>query len=92
MSDMKLVTLRKMKAGQSGKIIEIHGGQGLVNRLDALGIRTGGTIKKLSSMVMRGPVTVQCGRTCVAIGCGMADKIIVELDSNKDENPPDGQS
>ena len=92
MPDVKLVTLREMKAGQSGKIIEIHSGHGLVNRLDAMGIRTGGTIKKLSSMVMRGPVTAQCGSTCVALGRGMADKILVELDSKKDENPPDGQS
>ena len=80
MSDGKLVTLRQMQSRQSGKVVQIQGGFGLVNRLSALGIRPGKRITKVSSMLMRGPVTIQLGNAQVAVGFGMANKIIVELD------------
>jgi len=80
MPDVKIVTLRQMRPGQSGKVVEIQGGHGLVNRLNALGMRPGKKITKVSSMLMRGPVTIQSGNTRIAVGFGMANKIIVELD------------
>jgi ferrous iron transport protein A len=80
MSDRKLVTLRQMGAGQSGKVVQIQGGQGLINRLGAIGLRPGKRITKVSSMLMRGPVTIQSGSTRMAIGFGMANRIIVELE------------
>lgn len=79
MPEKKLVTLNKMGAGQSGKIVEIQGGQNVVNRLNALNIRLGKTVKKVSSMLMHGPVTIDVGNARVAIGYGMAKRIIVEL-------------
>jgi ferrous iron transport protein A len=80
MPNGKIVTLRQMQSGQSGKVVQIQEGFGLVNRLSALGIRPGKRITKVSSMLMRGPVTIQSGNTQVALGFGMANKIIVELD------------
>jgi ferrous iron transport protein A len=80
MSDGKLITLRQIQAGQSGVVAYIEGGHGLVNRLNALGIRPGKRITKVSSMLMHGPVTIQLDSTQVAIGFGMANKIIVKLD------------
>ena len=80
MSEGKQITLRQMQSGQSGKVVEIQGGHGLVNRLSALGIRPGKKITKVSSMLMRGPVIIQSGNTRIAVGFGMANKIIVELD------------
>ena len=80
MSEGKLVTLRQMQSGQSGKVAQVQGGHGLVNRLNALGIRPNKRITKVSSMLMRGPVTIQLDSTQIAIGFGMANKIIVELD------------
>ena len=80
MTGGKLVTLRQMQSGQSGRVVQIQGGHGLVNRLSALGIRPGKRITKVSSMLMRGPVTIQLSNTQVAVGFGMANKIIVELD------------
>ncbi len=79
MSDSEQITLRQMKAGQSGIVAQIQGGHGLINRLSALGIRPGKKITKVGSMFMRGPVTVQLDSTQVAIGFGMANKVIVEL-------------
>ena len=80
MPDKKIVTLRQMHSGQSGRVLELQGGHGLVNRLSAIGIRPGKKITKISSMLMRGPVTVQLGHTKLAVGFGMANKIIVELE------------
>ena len=80
MPEGKQITLTQMQTGQSGTVVQIKGGHGLVNRLNSLGIRPGKRITKLSSMIMRGPVTIQVDRAQVAIGFGMANRIIVEPD------------
>ena len=81
MSDGKnLLSLHHMKSGQSGKIVQIQGGPGMINRLSTLGIRPGKRITKISAMLMRGPVTIQSGRTQLAIGFGIANKILVDSD------------
>ena len=67
-----------MQNGQSGTVVEILGGRGMINRLSALGVRPGQRVTKVSSMFMRGAVTVQLGNAQVAIGHGMANRIIVE--------------
>ncbi len=80
MPDIKQITLVRMQTGQSGIVVQIQGGRGSANRLSALGIRPGKRITKVGSMFMRGPVTIQVDRAQVAIGFGMASRIIVELD------------
>ncbi len=80
MPDGKQTTLAGMQTGQSGIVVQVQGGHGLVNRLSSLGIRSGKRITKISSMFMRGPVTIKVDRAQVAIGFGMANKITVELD------------
>ena len=80
MTDGKQVSLARMQTGRGGVVVEIQGGHGLVNRLGALGIRPGKRITKVSSMFMRGPVTIEVDRAQVAIGFGMAKRIIVEPD------------
>jgi len=80
MADGKQITLARMQTGQGGVVVQIQGGHGLVNRLSALGIRPGKRITKVGSMFMRGPVTIQVDRAQVAIGFGMAKRIIIELD------------
>ena len=94
MSDDKEISLQKMKAGQSGTVAQLLGGHGLVNRLSALGIRPGKRITKVSSMFMRGPVTVQVNSTQIAIGFGMANKVLVKMDKKqgKDEDTSGRQS
>jgi len=76
----KQTTLAGMQVGQNGIVVQIQGGRGLVNRLNSLGIRPGKRIIKVSSMIMQGPVTIEIDRVQVAIGFGMARRIIVELD------------
>lgn len=82
MAKEKQVYLSEMYPGQNGRVVSIEGGAGLVSRLGAMGIRPGRKITKLSSMLMRGPVTAQAGSTRLAIGFGMASKILVELDES----------
>ena len=79
MPTRKQISLSRMEAGQSGRVVEIQGGHGLTSRLSALGIRPGQRVTKVNSMFMRGPVTIQVGNAQVAIGFGMASKVIVEL-------------
>lgn len=78
MPNGKQVTLRQIRNGQSSIVIQIQGGHGLISRLNALGIRPGQRITKVSSTLMQGPVTIRVGNAQVAIGFGMASKIIVE--------------
>ena len=76
----KLATLAQLQTGQSGIVVEIRGGRRMADRLNALGIRPGKKITKLGSMLMRGPVTIKVGRAQVAVGFGMARRIIIEMD------------
>ena len=80
-SQKKQISVARMGTGQSGTVVQMTGGHGLSQRLQALGVRPGKKITKVSSMFGRGPVTVQIDNTQIAIGYGMADKIIVEIDS-----------
>jgi ferrous iron transport protein A len=67
-----------MRNGQRGVVVEVTAGRGMAARLSALGIRPGLRITKVGSMLMRGPVTVQLGNARVAIGFGMASRIVVK--------------
>ena len=77
---MQKKTLKDLKPGEVGRIAQIDGGHGMVSRLAALGIRPGRRITKLNSGFMRGPVTIEVDRTQVAIGFGMAKRIMVEVE------------
>lgn len=76
---MSQLSLTQLESGQSGVVVEIAGGMGAMRRLEALGVRVGKKITKISGMFMRGPVTVQVGHTQVGIGFGMASKVMVDL-------------
>jgi ferrous iron transport protein A len=55
----------------------------MTTRLQALGIMPGKIVTKVSSAFMRGPVVIVVDRVQVAIGFGMASRIIVALDLKK---------
>lgn len=74
------LTLSQLKNGQSGTVVEIQGGHRMVDRLNALGIIPGKKLTKTSAMLMRGPVTVKVDRAEVAIGFGMAKRVVVRPD------------
>ena len=78
---MNTVDLTQLEEGESGEVVEIHGGYGLIRRLESLGIRVGKKVTKVSSQFMRGPVTVRIDSYQVALGFGMAKKILVEIEN-----------
>jgi len=78
--DNNRIPLVMLPDGKSGTVVQVAGGRGISGRLEALGVRPGQRITKMSSMFMRGPITVQVGTSQIAIGFGMANKIVVKPD------------
>lgn len=67
-----------MKENQKVKVLEVSGGKTLQHRMMSMGIYPGREITKLSHFALRGPVAVKVGRAVLALGHGVAVKIIVE--------------
>lgn len=74
-----MISLDKMPAGKKGIIIDVQGGHGIVQKMNVLGIRPGKEIIKISNQLMKGPIIIRSGNTEIAIGYGMARKIMVEV-------------
>ena len=77
---MKRLSLLKMRENQRGRVVEILAGAALGNKLMSMGIYNGREITKLSHFALRGPVAIKVGRSVLALGHGMAAKIIVEIE------------
>jgi len=73
------LTLAEMRIGQTGTVVEVLGGHGFIRRLDALGVRPGKKVTKLSSTLFRGPVILRVDNAQVAIGFGMARRMIIDV-------------
>jgi len=68
--------LLTLKTGRSGRIASIEGGNQMVRRMLSLGLRVGTVINMLNP---RGSsVVIQNAGTRVALGPGMAEKLLVE--------------
>lgn len=74
-----VVPLTNVATGREGKVVEFRGGRGMVHRLETRGIRLGHRIKKISDQIMQGPVTIKVGHTTLAIGYGIASRVMVEV-------------
>ena len=60
-------------------VVAVHGGQGVHNRLKALGIRPGVTVTKISGAASHGATVIQHGRAQTALGNSVAQKVTVEV-------------
>jgi len=69
-----MTDLLRLNVGQEAEVKSIEGGQGLVRRLERLGIRSGARLRKVSDA---GPVVVDLGGCQVALGRGMAARVKV---------------
>ena len=72
-----------MDVDQEGIITALEGGVHFQERLQALNIRIGKRIKKISTTPFRGPVVVEVDQSRVAIGHGMAKRVMVEVMDQK---------
>ncbi len=70
-----LMELTQVGIGETARIMAIEGGRGLRQKLFLRGLLEGKAVRVVSNC---GPVTVEIDRNVVAIGRGMAQKIIVE--------------
>lgn len=77
---MEQISLADMKSGEAGTVAEILGGRGVRGRLQALGIRPGVEVTKVSVAFARGPVVLRTGGTQAAVGFGVSRRVIVEVD------------
>lgn len=76
---MKEICLIKLENNKCAVVKSILGGILAQKRLEILGIRPGKKITKISAHFWRGPVIVLADKTKIAIGHGLAQKIIVEI-------------
>lgn len=74
-----MITLVELPDGRKAIIKSVNGGHGLLQKLEALGIREGKEITRISGQWMKGPVIIRSGQTELAIGYGMARRILVEI-------------
>ena len=71
-------TLLSMRENETAQITEIQGGQQLETKLRAMGLYKGRNIVKRSPADSKGPAIVDVMGTSLAVGQGMASKIIVK--------------
>lgn len=74
----KKISLIHARANHKGKVVEISGGGNLQDKLMNMGVYKGKEVTKLSHIGLRGPVVIKAGRTILALGHGVAAKVIVE--------------
>ncbi len=77
--DNNTMSLVDMKSGQSGRVVSIAGGGTRLNKLHSLGVTEGMDITKVSSQWMKGPVTIKCRGTEIALGYGIARDVGVSV-------------
>ena len=73
-----MIDLSQLSEGQPAKVISIEGGVDISKRIQGLGIREGSTVIKVTGLFSRGPIIVKVGHTQIALGRGMAAKVMVE--------------
>ena len=74
------VPLTDMSEGESAPVVEILGGWGLAGRLGRLGIRVGAAVTMAHDPHLGGPVVIFAAGSQVALGFGMATKVVVEVE------------
>lgn len=74
-----VVSIIDIKEGNRARVVRIRGGLGVRQRLSCLGIHPGDLITLKRSGFMRGPVLVNIHGNQVALGRGIAAKILVEV-------------
>ena len=72
-------SLTEINAGKEVEISHINGGWIMQARLKEMGIAVGQRIKKISRVGVRGPVIILVDRAQVAVGAGMACRILVKV-------------
>lgn len=80
-----MVSLIKAPHDKTLKIVEVKGGHGVRRRLLSLGFHKNDTVELDSRGILRGPLVVKNlnSGTSVALGRGVAQKVMVEIVGDK---------
>jgi ferrous iron transport protein A len=73
----KELTLDLVQKATSVEVVEIQGGWGVRQRLNQMGIHVGDKMVMKRSGIMGGPILIQVHGMEVALGRGMAHKVLV---------------
>ncbi|MHA1731543.1 MAG: FeoA family protein [Promethearchaeota archaeon] len=76
-TDYRLINLAELPDGREAVIVRINAGRRALQRLCALGLTPGTRVKKIRSAPFRGPVQLSVRNSSLAIGRGLAYKIVV---------------
>jgi len=74
-------TLLQITPGVSVRVIDFDGGINLRSKLTQYGIYPGDSLRLLRRAPLGGPLPVECNEREIALGRGVADKIIVEIET-----------
>jgi len=77
----KHLPLAMINPSEEVTVAEIRGGRGLVQRLADMGLTPGTTLKVINSQ-MPGPVLIDLRGSRLALGHGVALKVMVEITGN----------
>jgi ferrous iron transport protein A len=72
--------LLQFSTGDSVRVIDFDGGSTLRSKLLQYGIYPGDSLRLLRKAPLGGPLLVECNQREIALGRGVAGKIIVESD------------
>jgi len=73
------VELARIKPGQCIKVCRIEGGWRVRQRLNQMGVHIGDVMCVKQTGAFRGPMLIEIHGTRVALGCGLARKVMVEI-------------
>lgn len=73
-----MITLDQIFKNEKVRVIDIQGGQRIRQRLSQMGIHIGDIITILRFGALRGPILIEVHGSQVALGRGIASRIIVE--------------
>ncbi len=76
-NDGSVVPLTSLNEGETGTIVHITSGQNAFMRLCHLGLLPGTKVVKMQSAPFHGPVRIKVRQSYLAIGRGIANRIMV---------------
>jgi len=71
-----LMPLSWLRIGEKAELVDVRGGRGIKRRLASMGLNHGVVVQMVQN-AMPGPVVISISDTRLALGRGMAQKIIV---------------
>lgn len=77
------ITLAELTPGEEAEVVAVEGGAGFRARLRALGLVEGQRVRNVSRIGWGGPVILLVNRAQIAIGRGMARKILVRTERDE---------